>query len=85
MDSGTIKQLIDLRESNPRWKNKGRTAARHGTLNPGPENTPYDQARHEKMRLRTVSYGNRFFVSGFREPKPICDGCDRLKSMCSCI
>lgn len=84
MDSSTLKQLVDVRETNPKWKNNGRTSTNHSVSNPGPESTPYDQARHEKMRLRTSNYGNRFFVNGFKEPKPICDGCNRLKVMCSC-
>ena len=84
MDSSTLKRLVDIRESNPKWKNKGATSTPHTVINPGPEATPYDQARHEKMRLRSPLYGNKFFVNGFKEPKEICPRCDRLKVMCSC-
>lgn len=84
MDSRTLKRLIDIRETNPKWKNKGATATPRSQINPGPEATPYDQARHEKMNLKSPLYGNKFFVSGFAPPKLVCPKCDRLVSMCVC-
>jgi hypothetical protein len=51
----------------------------------GPENTSYDKARHEEMRLRRNGlYGiPKIFISGFKE-KEICTVCDRLKVWCTC-
>ncbi len=53
-------------------------------MNDGPESTQYDKARHEEMRLRPNGmYGRlKFFVHGFAPPKPVCDKCDRLVSIC---
>lgn len=41
-----------------KWNNDGSAnGPRHDAVNPGPENTAYDQARHGKMRLRSQRYG----------------------------
>lgn len=62
----------------------GSSSLNHDKVNPGPENTTYDKERHEKMRLRYPSYGNRFFTHGSRESKPVCKTCDLLKVWCTC-
>jgi len=59
-----------------RWVNDGKTISYHDKLNPGPERTAYDIARHEKMRLRNVRYGY-FRVAKEAIAHPICNRCGR--------
>jgi len=76
---------MDPRSLSSKWRNKGQTSfASHSAINPGPENTSYDKARHEQMRLRSPNYGNYFLTQGSRPPKEVCSICDRLKVWCDC-
>lgn len=56
----------------------------HGVMNPGPEKSEYDVARHEKMRLRNLMNGNTFLTIGSKPPKPSCSTCGKLKVWCEC-
>ena len=65
-------------------KTNDSVTAAHSVTNPGAENSEYDVARHEKMRLRPLTQGNSFLIIGSKEPKPRCPICGKLESWCEC-
>ncbi len=58
--------------------------ASHSINNPGPEQSQYDESRHEKMVLRSNGmYGiQKFFVCGFAPDRWCGCGCGKLKVWC---
>ena len=59
--------------------------AAHSVTNPGPEDRPFDQRRHEEMRLKPLGMFGipKFFVDGFA-PSRFCEGCGKVKYWCIC-
>lgn len=70
----------------PKYARTGQSIGpRHSDTNAGPEKSNYDVARHETMRLKPlIKHGGGLVVQGFKEPKPVCPICDRLKVWCQC-